>query len=147
MQASEAQVVLYLASTMDKLAKEFPSSKHNPEIRKKQIYALISMEQPKYAPVLTRTKYLQNNFDVLMTYDMDSTYLTSHIDNIPLSYYPLNIVAMEAIMQPPRPFHHKYGVTPDIGNKLNVLIKVSFYYYMCVLYIYVNHLIFIINDI
>jgi hypothetical protein len=101
---------------MDKLNREFPSSKNNPELRKKQIYALISMEQPKYAPVLTRTRYLQNHFDVLMTYDMGGTYLDTQIDNIPLSYYPLNIVAMEAVMQPPRPFRDKFGVTPDIGG-------------------------------
>ena len=97
---------------MDKSIPTFPP---DPK-RKKTIYALISMEQPKYAPVLQKKKYLKSKFDVLMTYVLDSTYGDTGIPNIPMTYYPLNIVAMEAIMQPARPFIDKVGVSPDSGE-------------------------------
>lgn len=105
MQAADADVVLFLASTMDKMSPRFP-----PVRKKRSVYALISMEQPKYAPVLQKTKFLQENFDLMMTYMLSPTYGNTAIANLPLTYYPLNIVAMEAIMQPARLFADKKGI-------------------------------------
>lgn len=70
----------------------------------------MSMEQPKYAPVLQRTKYLQENFDLMLTYSLSDKYESTGIDNLPMTYYPLNIVAIEAIMQPQRNFLEKNGI-------------------------------------
>jgi hypothetical protein len=67
------------------------------------------MEQPKYAPVLANLKYLDNNVDLLITYSLASTYPGTSVTNLPITYYPLNIVSPQAVMQPARPFQDKTG--------------------------------------
>ena len=118
MQVAAADVVLFLASTMEKSTPRLPAGGK----QKGTLYALMSMEQPKYAPVLQRTKYLQDNFDLLMTYSLSKTYDSTGVPNLPMTYYPLNIVALEAIMQPPRPFGEKKGVNGD--GKSTMLINI-----------------------
>jgi hypothetical protein len=79
------------------------------------------MEQPKYAPVLRNTAYLQENFNLMLTYSLSNQYEDTGITNLPMTYYPLNIVAMEAIMQPARPFKDKIGIAAGNGNALSIL--------------------------
>ena len=79
------------------------------------------MEQPKYAPVMSKMEYLRKNFDVLLTYELGLFYSKSDIPNLPMTYFPLNIVAVEAILQPPRPFNEKNGINPE---KKDVLVSV-----------------------
>lgn len=104
-QVASADVVLFLASTMDKSTPKFPKNK-----KQDTMYALMSMEQPKYAPVLQKTLFLKEKFDLMMTYSLSDRYGSTGVPNLPMTYYPLNIVAMEAIMQPARPFQDKVGV-------------------------------------
>eukprot|EP01038_Epipyxis_sp_PR26KG_P014187 gene14187-19038_t len=73
------------------------------------INVLISMEQPKYAKVMSSTKYLENNFDLLLTYSLSSYYPGTNIPNLPISYYPLHILSPNAVMQAPKPFLQKTG--------------------------------------
>ena len=70
---------------------------------------MVSMEQPKYAQFLNDKTYLQSNFNVTMTYSLRSTYPGTTVVNLPITYYPLNILSTEAVMQPPRPFAEKTG--------------------------------------
>lgn len=90
--------------------KSFPTFPTRGKGDRQVIYALMSMEQPKYAPVLQQTKYLQDHFDVMMTYSLKKEYESTGIPNLPMTYYPLNIVSMEAIMQAARPFADKIGI-------------------------------------
>jgi hypothetical protein len=73
------------------------------------LIAMVSMEQPKYAPVLANLKYLDNSVDLLITYSLASTYPGTRVANLPITYYPLNIVSPQAVMQPARPFQDKTG--------------------------------------
>ena len=70
---------------------------------------MISMEQPKYAPVLGNFNYLNSNIDLLLTYSLSDIYPGSKVANLPITYYPLNIVSPMAIMQPARSFKDKTG--------------------------------------
>ena len=71
--------------------------------------AMVSMEQPKYAPVLANLKYLESNMDLLVTYSLAAQYPGTTVPNLPISYWPLNIVSPQAVMQPARPFKDKTG--------------------------------------
>ncbi len=100
---SSADVVLFHAPTHGQ------SSPHKPRDRIPQsIYALISLEQPKYAKILSNKKELQT-FDLLLTYSLQPNYPGTSIPNIPLSYYPLNILSPHAVQQPSRTFKEKDG--------------------------------------
>ncbi len=70
---------------------------------------MVSMEQPKYAPVLTDLRYLSANMDLLITYSLSAVYPGTSVPNMPITYYPLNIVSPQAVMQPERPFREKTG--------------------------------------
>lgn len=99
---SSADVVFYHAPT------------HNPgsSLRyqgNKALIAMISMEQPKYSPVLANLKYLSSNVDLMVTYSLADTYPGTGVANMPITYWPLNIVSPQAVLQPPRPFKDKTG--------------------------------------
>ena len=78
------------------------------------LYLLFSMEQPKYAQILTDLNGLARDFDVLSTYSLESTYPGTNIPNIPVTYYPLNIVPIKAVMAPPKPFEEKNGFNTGV---------------------------------
>ena len=78
------------------------------------IFALLSMEQPKYAPILLNPAGLKQ-FDLLSTYSMEPVYPGTTIPNLPISYYPLNLVSASAVLSPPRPFISKTGF--GTGNR------------------------------
>jgi len=65
------------------------------------------MEQPQYARMLKSPKALEADFDMLATYSLSPTYPSTALPNIPLTYYPLNIMHTSAVMQPPRAFIEK----------------------------------------
>lgn len=73
------------------------------------LFVLISMEQPKYATILENKQYLEKNFDLLATYSRQPVYPGSTVPNMPITYFPLNIVSVQSIFQPSRPFHEKTG--------------------------------------
>ena len=75
----------------------------------------ISMEQPKYAKFLQRTDYLENNFDLISTYSMANTYPGTRVPNLPITYFPLNILSPEAVLQPSRAFKDKNGYGTDVA--------------------------------
>jgi|MDTB01.2.fsa_nt_gb hypothetical protein len=79
------------------------------------IRLFISMEQPKYAKFLQRTDYLEKNFDLISTYSMSSTYPGTRVPNLPITYFPLNILSPEAVLQPSRPFQEKNGYGTDVA--------------------------------
>ena len=66
-------------------------------------YVLVSMEQPKYAKVLSNFEELKS-YDALMTYSMQTIYPGTAIQNIPITYWPLNIVTPNVVLQPARPY-------------------------------------------
>jgi len=79
------------------------SSKEGP------LHVMVSMEQPKYATVLSDTSYLDNHFDVTLTYSQATHFPHTRVPNLPMSYYPLNIVSPQAVLQPAREFDDKDG--------------------------------------
>lgn len=81
------------------------------------ILAMVSMEQPKYSPVLGSLKYLENNMDLMVTYSLKDIYPGTTLPNMPITYYPLHIVSAQAIMQPARPYSDKtgYGTGVDVA--------------------------------
>ena len=64
----------------------------------KPVLAMLSMEQPKYATVMRNQQYLKQNFDLILSYSLDSTYLNSGVPNLPITYYPLHILSPNAGM-------------------------------------------------
>jgi hypothetical protein len=73
------------------------------------LIAMMSMEQPKYSPVLANLKYLQDNVDLMVTYSLSDIYPGTTVRNMPITYWPLNIVSPQAVLQPTRPFPEKTG--------------------------------------
>lgn len=100
---SQADVILYHA----------PTHGERPMVPKKNtngaIRAFVSMEQPKYAKYLQRTDYLQQNFDLISTYSLKSVYPGTNIPNMPITYFPLNILSPSVVMEPARSFAEKNG--------------------------------------
>ena len=97
--------------------KQSSSSSSLAGAKKKPIYTLISMEQPKYALILQNKKLLEESFDLLATYSLKNFYPGTSIPNLPLTYYPLHILALESILQQPKPFMHKNGY--DTGRLIS----------------------------
>jgi alpha-1,3-fucosyltransferase 10 len=96
-----------------------PTHKSTPKKKSaKSLYALISLEQPKYAKMLSNTGRLSNHFDLLMTYSLETTYPKTQIPNMPLTYYPLNILSPRAVIQAPRPFQNKDGYGEGVAVAL-----------------------------
>jgi hypothetical protein len=73
------------------------------------LIAMMSMEQPKYSPVLANLKYLQDNVDLMVTYSLSDIYPGTTVRNMPITYWPLNIVSPQAVLQPARPLAEKTG--------------------------------------
>eukprot|EP01032_Pedospumella_encystans_P015845 gene15845-18102_t len=108
-EAKTANVLLYHAPshmTINNLRASVPN--------KKAIFAMISMEQPKYAPVLSNFNYLNSNIDLLLTYSLSDTYPGSKVANLPITYYPFNIVSPMAVIQPARSFKDKNGYNTGV---------------------------------
>ena len=72
------------------------------------LFALLSLEQPKYAPILLNPSELKQ-FDLLSTYSMEPLYPGTDIPNLPISYFPLHLVSASAVLSAPRPFKDKTG--------------------------------------
>ena len=70
---------------------------------------MVSMEQPKYAPVLSDPSYLHASFDATLTYSRAALFPNTDLPNLSMTYYPLNIVSPLAVLQPPRDFDDKDG--------------------------------------
>eukprot|EP00597_Dinobryon_sp_UTEXLB2267_P001877 CAMPEP_0170069610 /NCGR_PEP_ID=MMETSP0019_2-20121128/8219_1 /TAXON_ID=98059 /ORGANISM="Dinobryon sp., Strain UTEXLB2267" /LENGTH=273 /DNA_ID=CAMNT_0010277695 /DNA_START=275 /DNA_END=1096 /DNA_ORIENTATION=+ len=77
-------------------------------------HVLLSMEQPKYAVVLNQRQYLMDKFDLLMTYSLRDVYPGTDIPNLPITYFPLNIVSVNAVLHAPRSFKEKDGHGQDV---------------------------------
>lgn len=78
-------------------------------------YAMLSMEQPKYATVLGNVRQLKKRFDLLSTYSLEPVYPGTKIPNMPITYYPLHLVSAEAVLKEPRAFKDKTGY--DTGKR------------------------------
>ena len=100
---NKANIVIFHAPTRDQSFPSFPTNRPH-----QSIYALVSMEQPKYARILSNFDELKN-FDLLVTYSLHNKYLTTGIPNLPVTYFPLNILRPEAVLKPPKPFKDKNG--------------------------------------
>jgi hypothetical protein len=77
------------------------------------IYVMVSMEQPRYAPVLTNAHEL-SHFDLMVTYSLASTFPGTKVKNMPITYFPLNILSTQSVMHNPRPIHEKNGYNTGI---------------------------------
>lgn len=103
-QASSADIYLYHAPSHT-ISNKLRDQNQN----KKATIAMISMEQPKYAHVLANLDYLRKNVDLMLTYSLSEVYPGTDVPNLPITYYPLNIVSPLAVMQPSRGFAEKTG--------------------------------------
>lgn len=74
---------------------------------------MVSMEQPKYAPVFADTAYLQATMHLLVTYSLAAVYPSTSIPNLPITYYPSHILSPSAVLTAPRAQQTGYstGVT------------------------------------
>lgn len=85
------------------------------------LFVMITMEQPKYAPILGKLSYLEKYMDLMITYSMAPQYPGTTVPNMPITYFPLNIVSPQAVLQPPRPFSQKTGY----GSGVQVVLFAS----------------------
>ena len=106
-QAPNAHIVVYLASTHNR-GRRFPERRRQSPVgadglpkaaKKGSIYAMFSMEQPMYATVLQNLKDLDNNFDLMVTYSWKNKYPGTSVSNLPVTYFPLNIVSPEEVLK------------------------------------------------
>ena len=136
----EADAIIFHAMTNEKSKPPRPAVK--PPHAK---YVLMSMEQPKYATMLQK-KDLASQFDALATYRQSESYLG--VTNIPLTYYPLNLVSQNEVRrvrfrfrfrflssrfelmhsQTPVPFNQKKGLQNGAGL---IFYPLSLYLYPC----------------
>jgi hypothetical protein len=82
------------------------------------------MEQPKYAKVLSDFDYINKNFDLMMTYSLKNIYPNTVVKNLPITYFPLNILSPLAVLQPSRQFQQKNGYGTGV------------YYYFCIFFFF-----------
>jgi len=113
---ASADVVLFHAPTHRKHGETLPAKK-----AAGVTYAFVSMEQPKYARYLADRAYLQRSFDLLLTYSQASVYPGTTLPNLPLTYYPLNIIPADAILKPAKPMAQKTGY----GTGVTVAVLIS----------------------
>ena len=103
-----ADIVLFHAPTHGKGA---VLGQENIPVKKRDrvVHAFVSMEQPKYTRFLADRAYLMRSFDLLLTYSQEQTYPGTNIPNLPLTYYPLNIMPASAILKPAKSLQEKDG--------------------------------------
>lgn len=65
------------------------------------MFAFLSMEQPNYATIMKDYKYLENTFDLMITYSLSSIYPNTNIPNMPITYYPSHILSVNEVLKPP----------------------------------------------
>jgi len=111
---NEADLVLFHAPTHTNVPVDRPR-------RAGVIYAMLSMEQPKYAKFLADLAYLNRHFQLLATYSQEELYPGTNIPNLPLTYFPLNILAPAAVLQPARAFAEKTGF--DSGVSVAIFVS------------------------
>jgi hypothetical protein len=80
----------------------------------KAIFAMLTMEQPNYAPTLKKLDYLDKNIDLMVTYSLSPIYPGTTIPNMPITYYPTHIVSTTAVMKEPKPFNKKNGYGTEV---------------------------------
>lgn len=68
---------------------------------RKAMFAFLSMEQPNYATIMKDYKYLENTFDLMITYSLSSIYPNTNIPNMPITYYPSHILSVNEVLKPP----------------------------------------------
>lgn len=114
-QLTNADIVVFHAPTHGQVSPAIPT-RHPANL----IYAMISLEQPNYAKVLSRISYLESHFDLLATYSREYQYPGSNVANLPISYFPLNIVSINSMIQASKPFAKKtgYGTGKLVVGKL-----------------------------
>lgn len=78
-------------------------------------FAMLSMEQPKYATVLGNVRQLKKRFNLLSTYSLAPVYPGTQIPNLPITYYPLHLVSAQAVLKAPKAFKDKTGY--DTGER------------------------------
>jgi len=111
-----ADVILFHAPTHGKHGLSLPAKK-----AVGTIFAFVSMEQPKYARYLADRAYLQRSFDLLLTYSQAALYPGTSLPNLPLTYYPLNVVPADAILKPAKSMAQKTGY----GTGVTVAVLIS----------------------
>ena len=116
----KADMVIFHAPTHARGVRRFPPKAH---VKSNAIYTLFSMEQPKYAKFLQNTVDVSKNFHLTATYSWKSTYPGTKppVVNMPLTYYPLNIVPVEEVLKEPLPWEKKDG----FGTGTSVVVFVS----------------------
>mmetsp|Transcript_15079 Transcript_15079/g.14467 ORF Transcript_15079/g.14467 Transcript_15079/m.14467 type:complete len:263 (-) Transcript_15079:73-861(-) len=105
---AKADMIIFHAPTH---SSQFPANKG-----KNVIYTLLSMEQPKYATLLSNPgNILEQHFDLLSTYSLESYHPGTKIPNLPITYYPLHLLSPNSVLQPSKPFHLKNGYNTDVS--------------------------------
>lgn len=107
--------------TADMLVFHAPTHTNVPPNPRNIIFTMLSMEQPRYARFLSDAAYLQRHFALLATYSQAAMFPGTSIPNLPLTYFPLNILTPAAVLQPPRPFAEKTGY--DSGVSVAVFVS------------------------
>lgn len=101
---NRADILMFHAPNHQKIASN--ALRHR---NKQAVFAMISMEQPLYAPTLRDTQYLNSNFDLMVTYSFASYFPGTKVPNLPITYYPSHILPTDTVLKPPRPVHEKTG--------------------------------------
>lgn len=76
---------------------------------------MTSMEQPFYYTILQQLGYLNQNFDMMVTYSLRSTYPGTNLPNLPITYFPSHIVPVESVLTPGKSFGEKTGYGTGIA--------------------------------
>jgi hypothetical protein len=82
--------------------------------QKHPIVAMLTMEQPLYAQILQNLDYLKKNFDLMITYSLESVYPQTTIPNLPITYFPSHIIPVEKVLEKGKSFQEKDGYKTNV---------------------------------
>ena len=86
--------------------------------RKDSLNLMACFEQPQYTPLMNDVVYLNENFQMMITYSFAKLYPRTSVQNIPMSYFPLELFSPYDVLKTPVPFEYKTGF--GSSNDVNI---------------------------
>lgn len=77
--------------------------------RNDSLNVMACFEQPQYTPLMNDLDYLNENFQMIISYSFAKLYPRTSVVNFPMSYFPLELFSPYEVLKSPMPFADKTG--------------------------------------
>ena len=86
-------------------------------MKKDTLNLMACFEQPQYTPLMNDVAYLSANFQMMITYSFAKNYPRTSVQNIPMSYFPLELFSPHDVLKTTIPFRNKtaFGSSNDVN--------------------------------